>query len=237
MFIIAFKNAIKLKKLLFPLLIAIIGLSACKSNNNNASPAPGYWGQMDVTIRTADSNFAFPIYDELASAQFYTAPNAYFTKVLVTGISVNGFNISDNGDSQYVDQPGPGIETHALWAVNGANGVPSFTYDDVGAFPRYTGPKPPDTIVRANGFTLNIPLTSIQGGETARIVLNEYGLYQSKERDPAGNISFTAQELSSLQPGLNYMNLVISKTNPQTFSGKQYIFVKERVYMSYVWVK
>lgn len=29
----------------------------------------------------------------------------------------------------------------------------------------------PDTITRANGFTLNVPLASIPGGETVMIVL------------------------------------------------------------------
>lgn len=227
-----------MKQLFILLLVLLIGVSSCRNNNNNATPSAAVWGDLVVQVRSSDSNFIFPsIYDETASAEFFSAANSYWLREPVTRVSANDANLSDNFDTQYVDQPGPGINNHVLWEVVGTNNVPSFTYDDIGIYPGYNGPMPPDTIIALNGFSMSFPLSTLTADDSVRIVWNEYTVSQFKELGPNRMITFTPTDLSTLPPGDNYMNIVVYRPKHMTFSGKGYYIAKERIYMRNVFVQ
>jgi len=230
-----------MKYSILPALMVLLFFGSCHPNNgNNINPTYSIWGDMTVRKTTSDS-ITLSGYGNstTANAAFYRTPNNSNTRIAVNSIFSNGTQLRDKGDSWYTEELRNGIDTHVLWEVNGNSQVAGFSYDHAGSFPDYTGPKIPDTIIRANGFTMSFPAGTITGGDSVAInfFLVSHAaptLFQYKGMDQNHNVVFSPQELSVLEPGRNFANIIIKKSTYQTFAGKQYHFGKERVYMSIV---
>ena len=225
-----------MKKPIIPFLAILLCVGAChRNNNNNATPSNALWGDLRVQVRTADSNFVVPnINDTTAFASFYRGSNNYYSFYPVTSVTVNGRIMDDNGDTQYVDNPRTSVGDHVLWEVVGGPHVPSFTYDNTGIYPSYTGSALPDTMSLASGFTMSFPASTIPGGNDVSIVFDEFGSFITREMDANRNIVVTPQDMATLGAGQHFMNLQVNQSTYKSFDGKTFYFAKERIYMKTV---
>jgi hypothetical protein len=151
-----------------------------------------------------------------------SAGNAYFSAtpvqtpanncVLVKKVLLDGDSLMAPGSgSQYATSPIAPPET-GKWEVQGANGIPSFTYNASFAAPAATNLNLiPAIIDKSNGFSISM---NVSNSKTSSIIIS----------DGTGNVSGTA--VLPLSNGVNNINLSSAQLNGMTTTTAAVIMVQ-----------
>ena len=222
-----------MKKTIFLSTIILLVTISCKkstpstSSTNNTTSTAGYYAIL--------STFRFQIYSGTLSAPFNNA-NAQFYSSPVTGtnpsleISVNSVSLNGTimkwSGSDYSDTTFSIVCPPGTWVVNGANGIPTFTYTNNDPMPAFSGYASwPDTIYRNQNTT--IPMTGVTGAGfiTVNIMDGTTGISQGMPVT-ASSVSFPISSLSTLTTTTNgTLMVLLDKFNVQTIGGKSMNFV------------
>lgn len=223
-------------KQLLLLTLVTISLYSCNTNNgNNVTPSALYSGSM-VYTRTTGTYMGTAFDDGTSMAEFFSSPmslsqSPFGHLVFVDSVIINGLNMADNGDTQYVDGPPASYivsGNQITWKVAGAHGIPSFTYNHTGGFPDFSA-SVPTTLTRANGLTVSFASGSYSGADSGYVIINEYAPAPLiKTVALPGTISFSSQELSSVPTGAGTISYGVAGVSTQTFGGKNFYFAKDR---------
>ena len=223
----------------------LLGLSAmitgC-SRPGTPSPAAGYDGAFICSHVSSDSIFnLFKIDSAFDALALFTNTPGGTVPVFVDSVTINNLPMEIDGDSVgYIATDFQGnlnFSAGAQWKVYGANGIPSFTYNDQTPYPKYL--TLPDTISPAAGYTFPINAT-VAPGVDSLVVEIEAGTTAAIKgaNSTSSGLNFTPAELSALVPGdSTLMVLHAFSLNPQTISGKNFAFMKTRVYYKQLIIK
>jgi hypothetical protein len=154
--------------------------------------------------------------DSMVFASFYVAPVSSVppTNIAAGSVSLNGTNIPFSGSSYNITSNVPTSIAGTLnWNVTGSGTVTAFSQSLTASYPKYTGGNVlPDTIVKANGVSINITgvtnnlnsvLVSLYGGSASA---TKYVLGSS------GTVTFSPAELSAF-PVNTSITLLITANN------------------------
>ena len=214
----------------------------CLSCTPSSNPAPaGYYGTLICHYVSGDlDSFGVPRIDSVFEAYAaFTATPGSSTPAFVDSITINGLPMETLDSIAYdvfdIHQV-LNFTAGAQWDVKGANGIPSFSYNYTGAYPRYMAL--PDTIVRATAHTFLLNNTAAPGVDSMTIELDlGGGTSITRGAVAGGGITFTAAELSASPPIATVMEVNAFGRTTQTFSGKDFYFIKARTYYKAVYLK
>lgn len=230
--------------LIFILASAIIFYGSCNTNTTT-TPTPvagisGYFisekGYIPVQLGgTGDSTWGENGY------AFFSSTPGDTVLVLADSVYLNGYPTEE--DSLYYFSMVPGgtgqmlqMNNSATWQVWGTNGVPSFTYNFTSPYPTLPlDPALPDTIDHNAGFTMPLPTSA---DSVTITVAGNAGQALKHLSGSATTVSFSASELAGIgvaQEGL--IQIDAGKYTTQTFSGKDYLFIKTAQKIKIVWLK
>lgn len=208
---------------------------ACKKNNSTYKPPAttthsttpvdsGYNISIDFSKSQNVVSGSLTTAFVSATACFSSAPTwlcSSSTGVKVNSVSLNGTTLKFNS-SYYIDSTGTISLPPITWVVNGANGIPSFTYVDTTTLGTYTGYSSlPDTIFRNQTTTINV--TGVANAGRMYVMIND-GTTTFANGTSNGTISstFSISNLSPLQ-ATNTGTLYVELENNyvRTISGKK----------------
>lgn len=160
---------------------------------------------------------------------------AYFTNTATKNINPSSFvkvtNASLNGDIfkfyTYDYSDSINLYTHGptYWSVTGLGTIPTFSYFDNDASPKYTGfYSLPDSIHKNQNLV--IPLTGLSGTDTALITLTDGTHSVTKSFiGTSTSVTFSSTNLSPFNVVTNgQLSVLCTKNNIQTFGGKNFNF-------------
>jgi hypothetical protein len=199
----------------------------------NATTFSGIFSVGNYTYSILSSSFT-SVFDN-GNAYFSTTPQSYMNSA--AGVTVNAVYLNGDPLNYYTTQNYYGTSSltsaSETWSVDGANGIPSFTFTNPNLIPSASGfASVPSTISKAAGFTLNINSVSNitdgffiiddgSGGPNASIV----------HTVTSGNnmIAVSSASLAALVTGTNAsIYLALQNNKAYSYSGKNYQFRKEK---------
>ncbi len=196
-----------------------------------------------LTVTNSTVNFAgLGISSTAASAFFSSQPvsTATGTGLTVQSVFLNGDSLISAGTGNYSRITGsPGVAT---WSVNGANGIPSFTYTNNNPMPSGSDLNAvPVVISKAAGFQFSI--NNVQNMHTGNFVMTDGSgnlagtiIMQLK----AGNnaINFSSSQLSGMNTGTTGIVMItLENATGVNLGGKNFSFRKSVQLMKQIEIK
>lgn len=146
-------------------------------------------------------------------------------------VSLNGSSLTKNGNNSYTHIPGltdpMGIDFSSSieWNVSGMGSVPAFTLDLTSqGFPEVDPISSPTTVDLSSGYTLST--TNIANADSIIFLIE--GVYKTLAGDVT-SYTFSADELSSLSPGMSSAQIAAFNISENTVSGSLIYGVNEKV--------
>jgi hypothetical protein len=135
----------------------------------------------------------------------------------------------ENGTySTYSQTSATGIDFsgNANWEVSGAGVIPSFTHTANRGFPGISAISSPETVTRANGYTVTFDGAMTNTDSVIWVV----GSKQFSTTGPLNSRTFTADELSDLTTGAgNIIQVAAYNIDSEVYGGKTFYFINEMV--------
>jgi len=152
----------------------------------------------------------------------------------VSAVSMNGNAFAPFFGIFYLSTTASLTFPPAAWTVTGSGSIPSFTYTNTNPLPTYTGiSKMPSTIIRANNLTLSI--TGVSNSDQIEVEISDSTGKQQQQyiSSNASSITFVSDSLEKLSACHSAsINVTCVKYNPQTLSGKGFLFATEQVFQT-----
>lgn len=235
-------------KRLFPILITLLVFSSCvkdplnqNTNSRAATPTPNACPNADGALFAVRSltkgpdlpgGFPSPTITLGLGVGVFTDGGFSANPVVranVGTVEANGTTLDYEGET-YVNKPSAtdveGIDwsNGVNWSVSGGSGFPAFTHSPTNAFPTVTEITSPATVTRSAGYTLTCDAVT-----RADKVLFLVGDVQFIATGNVTSHTFSASDLSGLDAGTNFVQIVPYTLSDQTFGGKTICFVNETV--------
>lgn len=218
--------------------VATCVLISCKPGQNNPVPLGGGTTYSGRLYALKSSWYYASDTGALTSAEFFKQPQPMAEFGTGTGrVQINGISANGRPLSEALSGKGPnneitewtygdaafGVNNGITWDVNGNNGIPSFTWQDAGAYPKLLGTLP-DSISIAQGFDFDFSAGQIANADTAKIWF-EAAAPRKGVKLP-GHITYAPGEISSPSVRRASMFLWFGKYATQSFGGKDFISLK-----------
>jgi hypothetical protein len=223
-----------MKKISLNFILILITLS-CKKNNSNpytGSSGSNSTGGYYAILTTAKMQSLF---SGTLTASFNSV-GAYFsstpatstnpsTAVTVNQVSLNG-TVLKYSTSSYSDTTFSITYPPINWTVNGANGIPTFTFTNTNPMPAFTGYSSwPDTIYRNQNAT--VQMAGVSGADLITVIITDQTHSVLQQMSLTGtSVNFSSSQLSGLT-ATNSGALVVAldKSNAQNINGKPMNFL------------
>ena len=244
-------------------LLLIMGLLSCKKKNST------HTFSYSSTTSTGGGTTGATLYDGFLSTRNFTimhiggflqpwpVAQAYFTSppvlpgyaptpttsIKAGSVYMNGDSLTYNSTLMYQYYPaGPSLSSTAqTWMVNGANGVPSFTYTNTNLEPTCSGFSGiPDSVSKSGGFSVTVNnVANLTGGN---VVLFDFStaFFPLIKPIQAGNntVVFSPSEIASVGTGTNAgIAILITNEKAVTLSGKNFLFSRIAHYSKDIKIK
>ncbi|HWY38876.1 MAG TPA: hypothetical protein VNY73_09975 [Bacteroidia bacterium] len=222
-----------MKKAIFLSAIIFLLTISCKKSNKTSSPGnttstTGYYAILSTGRLQSVSSGTLSAPFNNCGAYFSNVPATSTnsaTAVKVNSVSLNG-TIFQYSSNNYNDTTFSISFPPSTWIVNGASGIPTFTYTNNDPMPAFTGyGSLPDTIYRNQNTTLHI--TGITGADLITVFVEDgtKGVTQGMPVT-ASSVTFPTSSLSTLS-ATNYGTILVllDKSNVQTIGGKSMNFI------------
>ncbi|MBS1772749.1 MAG: hypothetical protein JST82_07810 [Bacteroidetes bacterium] len=194
--------------------------------------------KMDYTITQA--GVTVPFNNEIGSAIFYSAPGSS-TFVDGGSVSVNNKALDKQSNNSYMKMANSGTTPSSLdldnsgvaWSVSGnsGNGVPAITYTHSGSFPNYSATMP-TSITKSSGISFTFSSSTLTGADSVYVVIASGSKSLTKSYlATAGTVTISASDLSgfaTVSDNSALLEVCPFKYIINTYSGKQYVFIKEQ---------
>jgi hypothetical protein len=181
---------------------------------------------------------------DIATAMFYD--NAGSNMIDGGTVSVNNVNLEKQQNNSYNKMATTGtspsdldLDGGASWNVagNSSNSVPAFSYGFGSNFPSYTETLP-TTITKSNGLSFTFNSTTVKNADSVyiAIIANNKQVIKSYAAT-AGSVTISTSDLGSL-PSVSdktaYLEVLPIKMIVRSYSGKEYVFIKEQAVVASV---
>jgi len=184
------------------------------------------------TVTTIDPGFGVPPQDidyGIGVAVFFNGTD-YSTYIDGGTVKVEDETLSrfDNGTySTYSQTSATGIDYSgaANWETTGAGDIPAITHASSQGFPNIGKITSPETVNRANGYTV----TFQSGISNADSIIWVIGGEPFSTTGQQSTRTFTAAELSGLQAGTSIIQVAAYNIESAVFGGKTFYFINEKV--------
>lgn len=237
-----------MKHLIITTLAFVLVFSSCKKENN--APAPTNTNPINNSnslfygvLTTGTSTNGVSGYTETTISQY---ANAYFsssaTQYMIPATAVQVGSVYLNNDTlSYMSSIGlymyipytPLNFASATWSVNGANGIPSFTYANTNSYPSFDTATLPDTISKSLGFTVNVNNVSNNFTSATFVVSDGTGLlagiYTASLQSGNNTVAVTSANLTnfSTSASMNVIEITLQKDIVVNISGKNFKFINQ----------
>jgi len=201
------------------------------TNNNPNTPCYGFLTVSNYTTEAFGQSYSSAVSRAFFSSQASSYMN-YSASVKVGDVSLNNNSLTYDslyyGYSSYLDT----IPVSEAWSVNGANGIPSFTYANSEVFPSCDAVTLPDTIKKSAGFSVNI--SNVENITSGTFIVYDgsgslTGSFTTSLHSGNNSISITPANLGNLTTNLSNAMLIVELENATvvSFSGKSFKFIHE----------
>lgn len=224
--------------------IVALSFSACNSDDDNTNqntsggtPTPqindGHGTLVAAkTVTTMNQPFIGPIEIEygIGVAVFFngTDYNSFIDGGTVKCEDETLSRFQNGSYSTYSQTSATGIDFsgNANWDVSGAGDIPAFSHTASRSFPGISAISSPETITRANGYTVTFNGNMSNTDSVIWVV----GSKQFSTTGPMNSRTFTAAELSDLQTGAgNIIQVAAYNIESAVYGGKTFYFINEKV--------
>lgn len=211
-----------------------------------------YWGvlvalKMQFSYAVTGAPYPVSIDYDMGIANFYNGAGSS-TLVDAGTVSINSNDLEKQTSGSYYLSATTGLTPSTLgltsgvqWQVAGGNGIPPINYTHTGSFPGYSGTLPSE-INRSQDLVIDLG-TKVTGADSVYIVIitADKQIIKAFDGNPApAKATITASELSSL-PAVSdntaYLEVVPFTYKMPTFSGKQFVSIKETAVVASVNIK
>ena len=211
------------------LLATTLFFASCKPGDDlNPTPTNLISGYL-ISSRLLDLDSPATKYTEQAQAVFYKHPGDSTLRVAVDSVKVNGHPLPMDNVTMLYKTSGNLQMDNCTWQVYSTTNIASFAYNFSAPYPLYTTPMP-DTIDRAGGATITLPMTM----DSASITLRANSVVYSVYKGASGFLSPT--QMSGLNAGPALLEVSGYKATTQAFGGKNFRFIKQTTKMKAVWL-
>jgi len=214
-------------------ILILLTTSACKKSNSTYKPPATtptatpvdsvYYILLSTSKAQTVSSGSLTNTFNSAIACFSNSPTGYCnpsTAVKVNSVSLNGTILKFNSSS-YSDTTGYITLPPITWAVNGANGIPSFTYTNSNPLAAYTGYNSlPDTIFRNQNITIN--MTGVTNADKMSILINDgTATFATGNSNSTTSATFSVSSMAQLQASAaGTLYVILENDFIQTIGGK-----------------
>ena len=236
------------------MIVLTISLNSCKKDDSSASPSTsgsngstpspqvgnvdGALVSLQTDITTNAGGFPFTVTTETGIATFFATTGNNSAFINAGTVSVNTYPLDKQSNSSYLKSATVGQTPSSLnfssqssnWIVSGAGTVPAITYNHTSNFPSYTGIIPTN-IIRANGLTISLG-SDVNDADSVIVFITKGNVTITRTYSgTAVSAVIPSSALSSLPVVTDnsaLIEVIPYSINVQSFSGKNYAFVKEQ---------